>query len=141
MTSGGSVNSVQVEAAQLAVSSGPPTYCAECPNGLIKRHCRRDHIKTEPTKINSAQNGKTAHLGCTHAAQPCRNPPKHSYGVVEPKRRRHRIKFEPTNVNRALKIWNAYQGSSTSPDNPYHLIRAIARGPRASEVFCTAFRA
>ena len=51
-----------------------------------------------------------AHLGCAHAAQPCGNPQKRSYGVDEPKRRRSRIKFEPTNVNRALKIWNAYQG-------------------------------
>ena len=128
-TSGGSVNLIQVEAAQLAtksqhirysrrtqdqglpVSSGPPTYCAERPNGLVKHRRRRNHIKIEPTKVNSAQNGKTAHLlGCAHAAQPCGNPPKHSYGVIEPKRRRRRIKFEPTNVNRALKIWTAYQG-------------------------------
>ena len=94
----------------LPVSSGPPTYYAERPNGLVKRRHRRDHIKIEPTKINSAQNGKKAHLGCAHAAQPCGNPQKRSYGVDEPKRRRSRIKFEPTNVNRALKIWNAYQG-------------------------------
>ena len=94
----------------LPVSSGPPTYYAERPNGLVKRRHRRGHIKIEPTKINSAQNGKKAHLGCAHAAQPCGNPQKRSYGVDEPKRRRSRIKFEPTNVNRALKIWNAYQG-------------------------------
>ena len=127
-TSGSSVNSIRVEASRLAtkshhirysrrtqdqdlpVSPGPPTYYAERPNGLVKRRHRRNHIKIEPTKINSAQNGKKAHLGCAHAAQPCGNSQKCSYGVVEPKRRRRRIKFEPTNVNRALKIWNAYQG-------------------------------
>ena len=116
ITSGGSVDSIRVNAALLAVesqymrqdrrtrngdlpmSSRPPIRHLNRPYGLFTRRRRRRRIKIESIKVSQAQKVEKTYLERARAAQPCGNDPKRSYRVIGPRRGRDRMKIEPVNV-------------------------------------------
>lgn len=116
ITSGGSVDSIRINAALLAVesqymrqdrrtrngdlpmSSRPPIRHLNRPYGLFTRRRRCGRIKIESINVSQAQKVEKTYLEHAHAAQPCGNDPKRSYRVIGPRRGCDRMKIEPVNI-------------------------------------------
>ena len=144
-TSSGSVDSIRVKAAlqagetqrmrysrrkqngNLPMSSGSPTYSAECPYGRVRRQWRRGRLKLEPTKVSQTPKVEMTYQRRASAAQPPRNDPKRCWEVHRPRRRHGRMKIEPTKVNQTRNGRNAYLGRV----NAIHLIRRPRKQIRA----------
>ena len=65
-------------------------------------------VKTEHLNDKKQQKVETTHLGRAQVAQPCRNPPKHRYGVIGLICRCGHIKIAPGNVSQTRNGRNAY---------------------------------
>lgn len=68
-----SIDSMRVDEALLAVSSGPPTNCAERPYGVIRRRRRRGRIKVEPIMVKQAGECETSYLGRARTTHLCKS--------------------------------------------------------------------
>ena len=121
-TSGGSVDSIRVEAARLAeesqpmhysrrmrdqdlpVSSGPSTYSADHLYEPARHQCRHGRLKVEATKVSQMQKCKTAYQERARAAQPRGNAPKRRYGVHRPRHRCGKLKIERLNDKKSANL-------------------------------------
>ena len=115
MTSGGSIDSIRVKAAQLATESqhmrysqrtqdqdlpvlpGPPIHCAECPNRPVRRQWQCGRIKFEPIKVNPPPEVEMTYQQCARAAQPHRDASKCRYAVHTPGHQRRKLKIKRLN--------------------------------------------
>ena len=116
-TSGGSIDSVRVNEALLAVgsqhmrqtrrtrdgnipvSSGPPIKCSERPYRVARRKRQHGRIKTASIKVSQTQNGETTHLERARATQLRGNHLMGCWEVHRTRRQRGRMKIGPKNIS------------------------------------------
>ena len=116
ITSSGSVDSIRVNAALLAVESQymrqdrrtrngnlpmlsrPPIRHLNRPYRLVMHLHRCGRLKIESINVSIAQGGETAYLEHARVAQPPANISKRCYGVIGPKRQHDRMKIEPARL-------------------------------------------
>ena len=115
-TSGGNIDSIQVEVARLAgesqrmcysrrkrikyspVSSKPPIHPTDCPYGPVRWRRRRGRIKFIPTKVSQSQKDEMTYLGCTEIAQPPANDSERLFRVIGPCHQCDRIEIASVKV-------------------------------------------
>ena len=127
-TSGGSIDSIRINAMLLAAESQhtrqtrrmrdgnspmspvPPIYHAECPYGIVTRQCRHGRLKVEAKNVSQMWKVEKIYLQHTGIMQPRGNHPKRAYRVIGPCHQRGRIKIESTKVSQSRKDETAYLG-------------------------------
>ena len=89
------------------MSSGPPSYSADCPYGPARPKCRHGTLEIE--HLNNKKSAKLQIIETTHrrlacTMQPPQYPPNRPYRPARPKRRCGTLKIEPLNDRNVSKV-------------------------------------
>ena len=143
ITSGGSIDSIRVNAALLAVesqymrqdqrtrngdlpmSSRPPIQHLNRPYGLVIRRRQHGRIKIESINISQTLKVKKTYHRRAQATQPRRNPSKGCWKVHRTRRQCGRIKIVPANV----KIERVSDKTAQEVEMTYQIRARVAQPP------------